>query len=212
MQCRGDFSFVRSVQSILNRGFSEMPLDQFIQKVMNIITALTSDAHFPVTNPTVATIETALDALSAAMTIQGRGRDPAVVATRDALEQKLAQLAGNLETLANYDSVKLATSGFDLRKAPVSPDTPRNLRLKPGGVSGSVRVLFGPSERATSYQAQISLDPNADPWTDVDTFSSSRNVVLTGLTRAKDIWVRVRAIGPNNTKSGWSDPVTILVN
>jgi hypothetical protein len=200
------------MRSILNKGFSEMPLDHFIPKVMRIISALTGNANFPVTNPTVAAIQTALDALTATTTIQGSGRNSAVNAARDGLEQKLAQLAANLETLANYDSVKLATSGFDLRKAPVSPDTPGNLRLKPGGASGSVRVLFGPSERAKSYQAQISLDPNADPWTDVDTFSSSRNVVLTGLTRAKDIWVRVRAIGPNNTKSGWSDPVTILVN
>jgi hypothetical protein len=36
--------------------------------------------------------------------------------------------------------------------------------------------------------------------------------VLEGFERAKDIWVRVRAIGPNNTKSGWSDPATILVS
>lgn len=121
-----------------------------------------------------------------------------------------------MKTLANFDRVKLATTGFDLRKTPVvsnlPPNVPGNLRLKFGQASGSVRVLFDPPGRAKSYPVQITPDPNAGRWIDVDIFSSSRNIVLTGLTRAKDIWVRVRAIGPNNTKSGWSDPATILVN
>jgi hypothetical protein len=216
MQCGTSFSFVKGMQNILNSGFSEMPLDEFIEKVMGIIAALTGNANFPVTSPTVAIIQTALDAVTTAMAIQGPAREPAVAAARAALEQKLALLATNLETLANFDVVKLATTGFNQRKAPVisnlPPDVPGNLRLKPGTISGSVRVLFDPSDRAKSYQVQISFDPNAGPWTDVDTFSSSRGIVLTGLTRAKDIWVRVRAIGPNNTKSGWSDPATILVN
>ncbi len=39
------------------------------------------------------------------------------------------------------------------------------------------------------------------------------NILNTGFSVAS--WssrVRVRAIGPNNTRSGWSDPATILVN
>ena len=36
-------------------------------------------------------------------------------------------------------------------------------------------------------------------------------VMVGGLARGKDIWGRVRAIGPNNTASGWSDPATVMV-
>ena len=43
-------------------------------------------------------------------------------------------------------------------------------------------------------------------------FSSTRKMILTGLEYAKVVWVRVRAIGPNNTKSGWSAPISILVD
>jgi len=89
---------------------------------------------------------------------------------------------------------------------------PQNVRLKLTGVSGQVQLLFDPSERAKGYQVQTTTDPNNGTWTDYDTFSSSRTIVLSGFPRAKDIWVRVRAIGPKNTKSGWSDPATILVN
>jgi hypothetical protein len=81
-------------------------------------------------------------------------------------------------------------------------------------VRGGNKAAFGldPSERARGYEVQIALDPMAGPWVTYDTFTSSRGIILTGQPRAKDIWVRVRAIGPNNTKSGWSDPATILVS
>jgi hypothetical protein len=46
---------------------------------------------------------------------------------------------------------------------------------------------------------------------DYDPASSTRNVIATGLPRAQDVWGRVRAIGPKNTKSAWSDPATVLV-
>src|SRR5438270_924144 len=74
------------------------------------------------------------------------------------------------------------------------------------------QLLFDASDRAKGYQVETAPDPNAGPWTDYDTFSSSRNIVLKGFPRAKDLWARVRAIGPNNTKSGWSDPATILIS
>jgi hypothetical protein len=35
---------------------------------------------------------------------------------------------------------------------------------------------------------------------------------LSGFEHGKDIWIRVRAIGPNNTKSGWSTVLRILVD
>lgn len=125
-------------------------------------------------------------------------------------------MADNLEKTANSDPVKLATTGYDLRRT-TAPTTdplpvPQNVRLKLTGVSGSIQRLFDPSDRAKGYQVQTTDDPINRTWKDYDTFSSSRGNTLTGFPRAKDIWVRVRAIGPSNTKSGWSGPATILVN
>ena len=68
-------------------------------------------------------------------------------------------------------------------------------------MTGEVRVLFNASKRAKSYQVQSSLDPNFSVITDYDPFSGSRNIILRGLPRAKDIWVRVRAIGPHHTNA-----------
>lgn len=108
----------------------------------------------------------------------------------------------------------LASTGFDLRKASTrsneAPANPANVRCKAGAASGEVQVLFEASDRAKSYEVQTSTDPNTGQWSSGEIFSSSRGVMLPGLKRATDIWVRARAIGPNNLTSSWSDPATIL--
>lgn len=144
-----------------------------------------------------------------------QARTPAVAAARRNLEQLLEDLADNLEQTAGNNPVPLATTGFDLRKETTQtgqpPDVPQNVRLKLTGISGECQVLFEPPDRARGFMVQTAADPNG-PWTDYDTFSSSRRVIITGFPRAKDLWVRACALGANNTKSGWSDPATILMN
>lgn len=205
------------MKNILNRGFSQLTDSDLVTKVTFIIAQLTGNPNFATTNPTLAQLQTALDALKQALTIANpEAQKQAVIAARRTLEQMLDDLADNLETTASNDPVKLATTGYDLRKetTPTSDPLPipQNLRLKLTGVSGQVQLLFDPSQRAKGYQVQTTADPNSGTWKDYDTFSSSRGITLQGFERAKDIWVRVRAIGPSNTKSGWSDPATILVN
>ena len=110
---------------------------------------------------------------------------------------------------------QLATTGYDNRKQAGqtgdAPAIPTNVRLKTTGVTGQVQVLFDPSERARTYEIQTTIDPNTGAWSQAGMFSSSRGVIVEGLSRGKDIWSRVRAIGPNNTASGWSDPATVMV-
>ncbi len=205
------------MNNILNSGFSGLGLDAFIAKVMLILSQLTGNTNFPTTNPTVAAIKAALGAVTTAQTLpKGQARDTALEAARTNLEELLYDLANNLEQMPDVTEAMLATSGFDLRKASSRstepPAVPANLRLKTTGTTGEVQVLFEASDRAKSYEVQTAADPNSGTWSESHIFSSSRGVILRGLPRAKDIWVRVRAIGPSNLKSGWSDPATILVN
>ncbi len=203
--------------NILNRGFAQYLIPDFITKVQFIIARLTGNADFPGPVPKVSDVQAQLDKLMQAQTLPDpKAREMAVEAERETLEQMLDDLADNLELTANMDPVKLATTGFDLHKTPQqsggAPEIPQNLRLKTTGVTGEVQVLFDAVERGRGYDVQTAPDPMSGPWTTYDSFSSSRGVVLKGFQRAKDLWVRVRALGPNNTKSGWSDPATILVN
>ena len=201
---------------ILNSGFSRLSDEELAVKAGFIINQLTGNASFPTTSPTLAEVQTARDGLNGALALPpGPARDTAVRAARGALEGLLQRLASNLQAAPNVTESMLATTGFDLRKARSQtadpPPVPTNLRLRATGTSGEVQFLFDASQRATGYQIQTAPDPNNGPWTDYDPFSSTRAVVARGLPRAKDIWGRVRALGPNNTRSGWSDPATILV-
>lgn len=127
----------------------------------------------------------------------------------------MQDLAENLEQATPGNLQALSTTGFDLRKTPSqtsgAPSAPANLRLRNLPTSGEVQFLFDASSRAKSYQFQTTDDPNSGVWKDYDPVSSTRGVVAKSLARAKDVWGRVRAIGPNNTKSAWSDPATVLV-
>jgi len=199
--------------NILNRGFSQLGDNELVTKVAFIIAQNTSNPLLALPNPAFTAVQTAFAGLESALTNPNpTARKTAVTAARDTLEQALDDLADILETAANNDPVALATTGYDLRKASSStgeaPQPPQNVRLKLTGQSGEAQVLCDKSDRAKGYEVQTAPDPNAGPWTTYDTFSSVRGMILKGFPRAKDLWVRVRALGPNNTKSGWSDPAT----
>jgi hypothetical protein len=200
----------------LNRGFSQLRDTELDNKAQTIITAIQGGTVLALPNPALTAVITALTDYQAALAMPGKtpARDAAVAATRVALENSLQMLAATLEMLAGVTDEQLATTGFDLPKvrtkteAPV--EAPTNARLKATGTSGQVQVLCDSVERAKAYEAQFALDPNATQWTDAGTFPNTRSITIQGLQRAKDYWVRVRAVGPNGP-GAWSDPATILV-
>ena len=71
---------------------------------------------------------------------------------------------------------------------------PTGLHLKYPGISGQLQVLLSAVARAMFYEVEYTLDPVNGPWTAVPAFGSTRGIVLTGLTRGKDYYVRVRAV------------------
>lgn len=203
--------------NILNSGFSRLTDEEFADKAAFIIAQLTNNANFPTTSPTLAVVKAGLDDLTKALALApGQARDTAVASARIKVDGLLQDLAVFLQSVANVTVEMLATTGFDLREARSQtaepPSVPANVRLKSTGISGEVQFLFAASLRAIGYQFQTALDPINGPWTDYDPVSSTRDVVARGLPRAKDVWGRVRALGPHNTRSGWSDPATTLVS
>jgi hypothetical protein len=200
----------------LNSGFTELNAQQLATKVAYIIGQLTGNLHFPAPAPTLAAIGALLATLQTALIMpKGSARQSAIDAARPPLEAAMQQLAGNLEATANGNLAMLGTSGFQLHKESAqtdrAPDAPQNVRLRNMEASGDVQFVFAASGRAKSYQIQTTDDPVNGVWKNYDPVSSSRKVVVHGLPRAKDVWGRVRALGPNNTMSAWSDPATTLV-
>ena len=200
----------------LNSGFSKLPDNDFDNKADSIVKALTNNPNFTAPVPGLAAVEAALAPYQAALAMQsGQARDTQIAATRATLADALDKLARNLELIPGVTDAMLATTGFELRKQPSSSGetvaAPQNVRLKQTGVTGVVQVLCDAVKGASAYEMQYTLDPNAGPWIDGETFASTRGIGISGLTRGKDYWVRLRAIGTNGP-GPWSDPATILVN
>lgn len=198
----------------LNTGFSRVRDEDLDNKVQSIVTAITGNANFPAAGAQVTAVQTALSAFQQALGMPpGQARDAAVTAARATLTGAVETLARTLELTAGVTDEMLATTGFDMRQTPsrtgAPVDAPANVRLKATGTSGEAQVLFDPVNRAKAYEVQFTQDPNGQ-WSDGGTFGSTRNVILKGLTRAKDYWARVRAVGPDGA-GGWSDPATILI-
>lgn len=63
---------------------------------------------------------------------------------------------------------------------------------------------------ADTYESSHTLDPINGPWTGIPPVSNSQNILFSGLSRGKDYYFRVRAIGANGP-SGWSDVATMMV-
>src|ERR1700720_2592143 len=149
----------------LNSGFSKLADDQFDNKAQSIGVALTGNANFPTTFPTLASLGTDLTAYQQALAMQpGQVRDAQVAATRAVLASSLDKLARSLELVPNVTDAMLSTSGFELRKQPSSSSeivaAPGNVRLKQTGVSGVVQVLSDAVKGASAYEMQYTLDPN----------------------------------------------------
>ena len=198
----------------LNRGFGRYPLEELGPRVRVIITSLTNSPDFPDPQPKASDVEAKLEVFERALAMPpGQAREQALSASQGSLRETLNKLADNLEDTPGATDVTLATTGFELRKDAVRtdepPPIPANVRLKHSPVSGVVQVLFEPSARGKAYQVEWTLTPEG-PWQDGGVFSSSRGVGIGGLTRGKDIWVRVRALGPSNIWSGWGEPATIV--
>lgn len=198
----------------LNTGFSQYSHLNFFEKASLIHTNLTKApgiTYFPITDPTMLTIQTGLIAFQTSLSGTNSSlRDT----TRAALTNLLQQLAPNLEKTANGNMAMLSETGFDLRKSPVHstmpPTIPGNLRVKSTGIAGQVQAKCAASDGADAYVLEYTLDPMAGPWTEIDPVTNSQNILISGLTRGKDYYFRVRGIGANGT-SGWSDVATMMV-
>jgi hypothetical protein len=200
----------------LNRGFSQLRDDELDNVAQSIINQTSTSGLLALPN---AKLTAATDALSVyqgalAMPKGTAARETAVAEARATLEEALQKLAAELEDIPNVTDAQLATTGYTLRKTAVHTTdpvaAPANVRLKLTGTSGEVQALCDSVARAKTYQLQFTQDPNGGTWSDGGTFGNTRGMIIKGLTRAKDYWVRVRAIGPDGP-GAWSDPATILV-
>jgi hypothetical protein len=171
------------------------------QKALNVKMALTENANFPVTLPTLADFtllqqqfDTALSKSSSADRIQIAIKNQA----RLALIAAMRQLALDIDAKANGDKAKLISSGLDLAASGDSSSAitaPSDFRIVDGLNSGELKFSCKRVPNAISYVFEYTDElPTEDTkWKSLS--SSSREVVVRGLRGNVRIYSRVRAVG-----------------
>ncbi len=165
--------------------------------------------------PTPAEISTQVQSLLTATGMYGPGRAQAIDAAFTGLASLLSLVSTNAPQVTDVTDTDLAAIGIPLVKTPTRttrpPDQVQNVLLDNGPNAGEVEGTCDPAGNNTRvYEAQWTLDPNAETWSETSIFPNSRSLQFTGLTRGKDVWVRVRA---RNVKGAgaWSNPAVIMV-
>jgi hypothetical protein len=199
----------------LNSGFSDYSDDGLAHLGETVATNLGTIPIFSSLTPTSGQITTGVEDLQTAMAMKGQGRAQAINAAFNALGDLLGEVATNAPQVKSVTDTLLAEIGLPIGKTPqratTPPEAPQNLRLNHGANPGEIGAKCDPTPgNIRVYEAQWTLDPNGNTWSDPETFPNSRSFKFSGLTRGKDVWVRVRA--RNSVGAGpWSDPATIMV-
>lgn len=179
------------------------------------ITTEPCSGYFTSIEPPPATLRTQVDSLAEALAMETSVSVTALRRSRrETLVDTLTELAAHLELQAKGDMMKLAATGFELKKKGTHASglplgIPENLRLSTTGTSGELLAKCNRVKGARSYHGEHAFSPDG-PWTAIDPVTTSQHILFTGLPRGKDVYIRVRAFGATGY-SGWSDIAVVMV-
>jgi hypothetical protein len=201
----------------MGRSIAVLKLSPRIKNVItfaqSLATSMTGNASFPSPNPTLATLQANITALSNAETAV-LARTKGAVQDRNA---KLATLKTDLETLKAYvqgvaDAANptsaasiVESAGMTVRKITLH-DKPA-LGVKQGSVSGTVNLAAKAPAHRASYAWQYSTDQKT--WTSAPQTLQAKTGV-SGLTAGTTYYFRVQVLTMTG-EGDWSQIVSLLV-
>jgi hypothetical protein len=130
---------------------------------------------------------------------------------RQALIHALVLWASYIEDHADNNESSIVATGFELVKKSrlgTAPNTPENVRLLDGKLSGEAMARYKKVDHATAYE--IRWKKEADETWQFTNLSFKTTATIQGIARGTVIWVQVRATNTHGT-SNWSDPATMMV-
>lgn len=203
--------------SKIKLNWKSLTVPEKLQRIKQILTAMTGNPNFPTPQPTLAQVSAASDALETADSTAQTARAAAKTATsvRDqkesALDLLVTQLAAHVESVSGDDETKILSAGMDVRatSAPGSepPRQPQGVAATEGDHSGEIDVQWDRISNARSYVVESSTDPNNPALWKQALVVTTSHATLSGLTSGQRYWVRVAAVNAKG-QSGWSDPAT----
>jgi len=167
----------------------------------------------PVTATALATALTAFDT-ALATAAQGGPPDTALKnVKRDDLTALLRTLADYVQTNHGDDLSKLLASGFlaastNHAATPLPPTSINNI-VNSGSGQLTLRVTAIPNAKCYEVRhALIGAGGTPGPWQSAPLFTSSRGIIITGLTPGGSYSFQIRGVGGSTGYSDWSNPVS----
>jgi len=190
--------------------------EQIVIMADAVITGFTNNPAFPAPTVDLKTLQTAADALKAALAAQAHGGAAATADKNNKQEDLivlLRKLKHYVEDNCGNDAAVLLTSGFQAAattrdRAPLA--NPSILSVDPGN-STELVLKATRIARAKCYEARAAAMGAGNvqgPWQAAGLFTGSRSMTVTGLVPGTTYVFQVRAVGGATGYSGWSNPVS----
>jgi hypothetical protein len=184
-----------------------------VQVARAILEAMTNNRSFPNPSPSLAAIAAAIADLQAAE-VATLSRTRGTAAARDdkraALVSLLVRLKGYVQGVADDDPDRAATliesAGMNVK--PKGGPAKAPFDVKPGAVSGSVRLVARAVAKEATYQWAWSTDGGAT-WRPAPVTPQAKTV-LSGLPSDSKCWFRCRTV-TRRGEGNWSESVAFLV-
>jgi hypothetical protein len=191
-----------------------------VQLGQNIHTAMTGNANFATPSPELTVLQTKLTNAQTKINDYNAAVDARALALSerddalDELREVLNALAAYVQNVSGGDSTAIISAGMGVRNNPnpVSVGQVQNLKLKASDEDGEVFADWDRVPGARMYQVQMCTD-TASPttnWTEKLKTTKSKASLNHDLVSGTKVWVRVKALGPNN-EGPWSDPAVKTV-
>ncbi len=194
----------------------ELSLSGKLEKMRELLTALTDNPNFPTPIPELGVLSKNADLLETTLNELKRLLQQ-VAATRSQLQQLeelidslLIQLAAYIQAASGGDEARIRSLGLDVRanaSRAVQPAQPLALVASPGTKPGSIQLKWKPVRGAYVYTVEITTtidDPKS--WKTAGVVTKSK-LLLEGLEQGTHYWFQVAVTGAGG-QSAWSDPAT----
>ena len=198
----------------IKTGFSEYLNSDLAAFVNGVITALTGNINFPLTQSMLAGLGESLDHFKTAMA-NAKNSDKALIGLRDTarmqLVLQLTSVAGSVTFEGGGNRDKLLSSGFELYKTrdgqPILLGPIKRFRLVDSDISGGIKAMCDGAIARRSYMYQITPDPltSESVWQSFP--ATSKEYTFANLPSCKRFWCRIVAIGTKGQVS-ISDPLS----
>ena len=132
--------------------------------------------------------------------------------TRRGLEVVLKQWGSYIEDHANNNEALVIETGYLIHQKPAQnavPDTPQDVHITDGALSGGVKAQCKKVPDATAYELRHRQDKDTD-WTMAPVSFVTKIELPNIAPPGTVIWVQIRALNTYG-HSNWSDPATIMV-